>query len=116
LDDVVWQLDWIKPRISGRLLSFLKEYEPKHDDAVQKALGIILCNPNLNKKAFIDIAQSKINESLSFYRQALWLATWVRIEADTALKKLTSILEKTTDANQATEISIKFVISLSSFL
>ncbi len=112
LDDVVWQMDWIKRRIASRAKSFLKNYEPKHDDTVQKGLGIVLYDPDLDKKAFVDIAKSKIHKSSSVYRNALWLASWMRLEANSALGALTSILDETTDTTQATDLSMKFIAAL----
>ena len=46
------------------------------------------------------------------YKQALWLAAWMRIEADSAFLVLTAILNKTAEVNQATELSTKFIVAL----
>ncbi len=112
LDDVFWQLEWIKPRISSQILPFLEIYEPKHDDTVQKAVGIILSGPDLDRSAFVGIARTKVHTSASVYRQILWLAAWMRVEAKTALETLTSILNKITEAKQATDFSLKFIVAL----
>jgi hypothetical protein len=112
LDDVFWQLEWIRSRIASRILSFAKDYEPKHDDTVQKALGIILSDPDLNRKAFIEVSKGKVNQSSSLYRQALWLAAWMRVDSKTALQALTSILRKIDKTGQATGLSIKFIVAL----
>lgn len=112
LDAVSWHLEWIKPRISSQILSFMQRYEPKHDDAFEKALGIVLSDPNLDRKAFVDIAKTVVHRSSSLYRKALWLAAWMRIEAKTALREITSILKKITEAQKATELSINFIVAL----
>jgi hypothetical protein len=112
LDDVFWQLEWLQPRISSQILSLVKAYEPEHDDTVQKALGIILSDPNLDRKAFIEVAKEKVNQKSSFYRQVLWLAAWMRVDAATALQALTSILRKADKNRQSTELSTKFIVAL----
>jgi hypothetical protein len=112
LHDVSWQLDWIKPKISDRILSFLGRYEPKHDNTVQDALGIVLSCPGLNRKVFIDIAKTKVQDIPSGNRQALWLAGWMCVEAEGALQALQNVLSKITDPAQATEFSMRFIVGL----
>jgi hypothetical protein len=112
LDDVHWQLDWIKPIISDRILSFLARYEPKYDSTVQQALGIVLSCSDCNRRGFIDIAKRKIKEIPTGNRRALWLAGWMCVEAEGALQTLKSILSEVTDSAQATEFSMRFIVSL----
>ncbi len=112
LNDVFWQLDWIKPKISDRILSFLGHYEPKHDNTVQEALGIVLSGPYCNQRAFIDIAKTKVKEIPAGNRQALWLAGWMCVEAGDALQALKSILSQIADPAQATEFSMRFIVAL----
>ncbi|MEA3437977.1 MAG: hypothetical protein U9R43_16055, partial [Thermodesulfobacteriota bacterium] len=112
LDDVVWQLDWLKPKISSRILSFLKKYEPKHDDTVQKALGIVLSSPCLDQLAFAEIAKMKVLTIKPGNSQALWLATWMCVDAKGAIETLHAILSKTADAKYATELSMLFIVAL----
>ncbi|MBW2608025.1 MAG: hypothetical protein JRD05_10365 [Deltaproteobacteria bacterium] len=112
LDDVVWQLDWLKFKISSRIISFLKEYEPKHDDTVRKALGIVLASPGLDQAAFAEIAKTKVLTIKPGNRQALWLAAWMCVDAKGAIETLHAILSKTADAKYATELSMLFIVAL----
>ena len=112
LDDVVWQLDWIKPKISKQILSFLINYEPRHDDTVRKALGIVLAGVGLDKAALVKISQTKVRTITSINRQALWLAAWMCVDAKGAFEMLHSVLDKTTDAKHATELSMLFIDAL----
>jgi hypothetical protein len=112
LDDVFWQLNWIKPNISGRILSFLGIYEPKHDVTVKKALGIVLSCPGCNREAFIDIAKAKVECLPTENRQILWLAGWMCVEAEGALQALINILNQITVPSQATNFSMKFIVAL----
>lgn len=112
LGDVFWQLDWIKPKISDRILSFLGRYKPKHDSTVQEALGIVLSCPNCNPRAFVDIAKTIVKEIPAGNRKALWLAGWMCVEAEGALQALKSVLSGITDPAQATEFSMRFIVAL----
>ena len=112
LDDVVWQLDWIKPKISKQVLSFLKDYEPKHDDTVRKALGIVLASGGLDKAALVEISKTKVLTITSGNRQALWLAAWMCVDAKGALETLHAVLCKIDDDNYATEFSMLFIVAL----
>lgn len=112
LDDVFWQLDWIKPKISDQILSFLARYEPKYDNTVQEAIGIVLSFPGCNRGAFIDIAKTKVKEISAGNRQSLWLAAWLCVKAEGALQALKSILNQITHPAQATELLMRFVVAL----
>ncbi len=112
LDDILWQLDWLKPKISSRILSLLKDYEPKHDDTVQKALEIVLASPGLDQADFVEIAKKKVLTTGYNNRLALWLAAWMCVDAKSALKKLNSILNEITDAERATKLSMLFIVAL----
>lgn len=112
LDDVVWQSDWLKPKISSQILSFLKDYEPKHDDTVQKALEIVFADPCLDQIALVEIAQRKVLTIPPSNRQALWLAAWMHADAQSALKTLSSILGQSINAEQATELAMQFLVAL----
>ena len=112
LDDVYWQLDWLKPKISDRILSFLGRYEPKHDSTVQEALGIILSCSGCNQKVFIDIAKTKVKELPAGNRRTLWLAGWMCLDAEGALQALKSVFGEITDPAQATEFSMRFIVAL----
>ena len=112
LDDVVWQLDWLKPKISSRIISFLKEYEPKHDDTVRKALGIVLASSGLDQAAFAEITKTKVLTIKPGNRQALWLAAWMCIDAKRAIEPLYTVLSKTADAEYTTELSMLFIVAL----
>jgi len=112
LSDVFWQLDWIKPKISNRMLSFLGLFEPKHDITVEKALEIVLNCPDCNRRAFIDIAKTKVEYLPTEHRQALWLVGWLCVEAEEALQALMNILNQIKDPAQATNYSMKFIITL----
>jgi hypothetical protein len=112
LDDVFCQLDWIKPKISDRILSFLARYEPKHDNTVHEAIGIVLSCPDCNRREFIDIAKTKVKEISAGNRQALWLVAWLCVEAEGALQVLKSALSQITDSAQATEFLMRFIVAL----
>jgi hypothetical protein len=112
LDDVVWQGEWLKPKISSRIVSFLKNYEPKHDDTVRKALGIVLASPGLDQAAFIEIAKTKTLAIESINRRTLWLAAWICVDARGALETLHAVLCKIDDAKCATEFSMMFIVAL----
>lgn len=112
LNDMFWQLDWIKPKISERILSFLGRYEPKHDNSVQEALGIVLSCLDCNRRVFIDIAKTKVKEIPAGNRQALWLAGWMCVEAEGALQALKSVLSQIADSAQETEFSMRFIVAL----
>ncbi len=112
LDDVVWQLGWLKPKISNRIISFLKDHEPKHDDTVRKALGIVLSNPGLDQKVFVKIAKTKILTVKSNNRQALWLAAWMCVDSKGAFETLNAVLSRIADGKHATELSMLFIAAL----
>lgn len=112
LSNIFWQLDWIKANISDQILYFLGCYEPKHDTTVQQAIGIVLSCSDFNKKAFIDIAKTKIKELPVGNRQAVWLAGWMCVEADGALQALKSVLSQIADNAEATELIMRFIVSL----
>ena len=112
LDDVVWQSDWLKPKISSQILSLIEHYEPKHDDTVQKALEIVFADPCLDQIALVKIAKKKVMTVSSGNRQLLWLATWMRVDAKSALEPLSSILGQSINAEQATESAMQFLVAL----
>jgi hypothetical protein len=112
LSDVFWQLDWIKSSISERILSILGQYEPKHDNTVEEALGIVLGCPDCTRKTFAAVAKNKINRLPNGYRKALWLAGWMCIEAKGALQALKSVIGQIKDSAQATEFSMQFIVAL----
>jgi len=109
---VVWQLDWLKPKISSRIISFLKDYEPKHDETVRKALGIVLASAGLDQAALVEIAKMKVLATTSGNRRALWIAAWMCVDAKAALETLHAILRKIADAKHATELSMLFIDEL----
>jgi len=112
LDDIHWQLDWIKPIISDRLLSFLKRNEPKHDNSVHTALRILLSCRDINKRMLIDVAKTKIETLTVRTRQIHWLTVWMCIEAEGALHTLNSVLNQFRDSAEATEFAAMFVRAL----
>lgn len=112
LDDVVWHGEWLKPKISSRIISFLKDYEPKHDDTARKALEIVLVSLGLDEETLVEIAKTKVLKVTSVNRQALWLAVWMCIDAIGAFEALISILDNITDPERATELSVLFINSL----
>jgi hypothetical protein len=112
LSDVAWQADWLKPGISYQIVSFLNEYEPKHDDTVKIALGIVLAIPGLDQAAFIDIAKARAMAIKSHSRLALWLAAWMCLDAKGALDTLNSLLSRITDTVHATELCMMFIVAL----
>ena len=112
LDDVVWHLDSLKPKIANRILSLLKDYEPKHDVTVRKALEIVLVSLGLDQEALVEIAKTKVLRVTSVNRQALWLAAWMCIDAIGAFEALISILDNITDPERVTELSVLFINSL----
>ncbi len=112
LDDVVWHLDSLKPKIANRILSLLKDYEPKHDETVRKALEIVLVSLGLDQEALVEIAKTKVLRVTSVNKQALWLAAWMCIDARGAFEALISILDNITDPERVTELSVLFINSL----
>jgi hypothetical protein len=112
LDDVNWQADWLKPKISHAILSFLKQYEPRHDDTVKKALEVVLSNGTLDKDSFIAIARAKIGAQISNERKAVWIAAWMGIDSETAFKELKVFLEGIADAESATAAAMVFLTEL----
>ena len=112
LDDVVWQSDWLKPKISSQILSLIEHYEPKHDDTVQKALEIVFADPCLDQIALVKIAKKKVMTISSGNRQLLWLATWMCVDAKSALEILSSILGQSINAERATESAMQFLVAL----
>jgi len=76
------------------------------------ALGIVLAGPGLDRAALIEIAKTKIPTFTPGHRQALWLAAWMCVEAKGALEALSSILSKITKLEQATKLSMLFIIAL----
>ncbi|MFX0200816.1 MAG: hypothetical protein ACFFCW_32245, partial [Candidatus Hodarchaeota archaeon] len=112
LDDVAWQLEWLKPKISSRIISFLNDYEPKHDDTVRKALGIVLASADLDQPSLVEIAKMKVLSATSSNRQALWIAAWMCVDAKGALETLHAVLSKIADAKHATELSMLFIDAL----
>lgn len=109
LDDIVWGLDWIKPIISNQIFSFLNNYEPKHDDTIRKALGIVLLNPSLDKQSLISLAKIKVGSVPSDTRQVLWLVSWMCIDAINAAKRLKSILKQMNNKEKATNYFVQFI-------
>lgn len=109
LSDIDWQLNWIKPNLSTKILEFLKIYEPKQDDTVRKSLGIVLTN--LDKNTFLAITKDKV-QKVSGSKQAMWLATWMSVDAEEALEALASILEKFDKPEDATDFAMNFIVSL----
>ncbi len=109
LSDVDWQLNWIKPNLSTKILEFLKIYEPKQDDTVRRGLGIVLAN--LDKNTFLTITKDKV-QKVSGVRQAMWLAAWMSVEAEEALEALSSILEKFDKPEDATNFAMNFIVNL----
>jgi hypothetical protein len=112
LNDVFWQLDWIKPKISERILSHLERYNPKHDNTVEEALSIVLSCPDCNRDTFVSIAKNKIDSLPNENRKALWLAGWICVEAEGALRALIGALKQTKDPVQATNFSMQFIVAL----
>jgi len=112
LDKVAWHADWLKSDISSEIVSLLKVHEPKHDDTMQKALGIALARRSLDKVALTEIAKMKLSKTLSTNRQALWLAAWMSVDAVGGLWALRALLDKSADGENATDLSMRFVVSL----
>ncbi|MBE9570222.1 MAG: hypothetical protein IMF11_06335, partial [Proteobacteria bacterium] len=112
LDDVVWQLDWLKPKISSRIISFLKDYEPRHDETVRKVLGIVLASICLDQAALVEIAKMKVLAITSGNRRALWIAAWMCVDAKGALETLHGVLSKIADDKHSTELSMLFIDAL----
>lgn len=111
LDDVNWHTDWLKPKISQNILSYLEKYEPRYDDTVKKALEIVLVNPNLNKTQFTSIAKAKIGKAISDERKAIWLAAWIGIESEQAFNHLKEFLANIGD-EKATTAAMVFLREL----
>ena len=93
-------------------MDLLKEYEPKHDDTVQKAMGIVLASTGIDRAAFIEIAKEKVGAHTSGLRLALWLAAWMCLDARGALEVLSSTLRQIAVAEQATELAMLFIVTL----
>jgi hypothetical protein len=112
LDDVNWQADWIKPKISSTIISFLKKYEPRHDETVKKALEVVLSNGALDKDSLIAIARVKIGTQISNERKAVWIAAWMGIESEAAFNELQVFLKGIADAGSATTAAMVFLTEL----
>ncbi len=112
LNDVAWHADWLQPRISNGLLSLLRQYEPKHDDTVQRALGIVLGSGDLDTVAFVEIAKAKLSTALSSSRRALWLAAYMCVDATAALEVLRDLLDNSPTPKNATDLAMQFIVYL----
>jgi hypothetical protein len=112
LSKITYGSSWLIPKIGNRILTYLQDYEPRHDDTLNKAIGIVLSNSGLDQAAFVRIAKSKIEMSLSPSRKALWLAGWMCVDANGALETLRSVLANLISFEDATKFSTLFVISL----
>jgi hypothetical protein len=105
LDDVLWQAKWIYPFLSTKILKLLENYEPKHDDTVEKGLTIVLSSPDLDVKAIARVAKDKVGSPHSDSRQALWLAAWMQVDAGNSINKLETILGDIETPERATSIA-----------
>ncbi len=112
LDDVNWHTDWLKPKITHSILSYLDKYEPRHDDTVKKALEIVLANPNLNKTQFTSIAKAKIGKEISNDRKAIWFAAWIGIESEQSFNHLKEFFANISDEKAATTAAMVFLREL----
>ncbi|MDQ6958448.1 MAG: hypothetical protein Q9M24_04970 [Mariprofundaceae bacterium] len=105
-------LDWIKSKLSNPLLQLLKIYEPKHNQTVEHALEVVLATTKLDKKGFADLAKTKIGSAQELSRQALWLAAWTCVDAQNAIKKLTTLLNQLEDPDQTKILAMLFITYL----
>lgn len=112
LSDVFYGPDWLKHKIAKQLISPLRDYEPKHDETLSHALGIMLGSPDIDKPAFIGVAKANLEKASSFSRKALWLASWMCLDANGALERLKSVLGILDNAEEATNFSILFIVGL----
>ncbi|MBU4467301.1 MAG: hypothetical protein KKC39_00960 [Candidatus Omnitrophica bacterium] len=112
LDDVNWQADWLKSKISQRILKFLEKYEPHHDDTVKKALEIVLADVKLDKKSFTSLVKTKIEKQISNERKIIWLAAWMGIESELAFDELKKLLASISDSKTATTTAMIFLTEL----
>lgn len=112
LSKVTYQSDWLKPKIGYRIMMYLRDYEPKHDNTIDKALEIVLSCSGLDQMEFAKISKTKVERTASPTRRVMWLVAWMCVEAKSSFEMLKSILANIPESAEATEFSMMLLTSL----
>ena len=88
--------------------NFLEQREPAHSPTLESALSILLQWPDLDKKAFAELARTRCTSSSEEKRFLTWLVAWMCVDAEGAFAALSSWLEGATDQTEADRRMINF--------
>jgi len=101
LADLVWHGEGLIHLVKNALLTQLRSGDPPNDSILEKTLTLLLRQPDspilIPEEMAADRAQKYPPDS---YKFILWLAVWLQLDAEPALKFLQDILLKTSDVNQ----------------
>jgi len=106
------RLEWLRPKLAGRVFEILQVHEPKHFQSAEDALSIVLSADNLDVDTFVDLAKIKVGSLEELSRLGLWLAAWVSVQAAQGIDALTNRLAEFVDREQATNLAMCFITSL----
>jgi len=112
LDDVLWQAKWLYPHLSEKILKLLESHEPKHDATVEMGLSIVLAASDSDPKTIARVAKEKLVLPYNDNRQAYWLAAWMQVDAEEAIKVLEKTLGAIEEPARNTSIAMMFSVAL----
>lgn len=112
LDKLAWQGEWIRSKLGCSVLKILKNHEPKHTEILLKSLVIIFDSKNVNNDDLSELAQNRIEQHLCHEKHAVWFAVWVALKPQDAILELENYLSSISDASQATEFAMRFIVNL----
>lgn len=101
LSDLIWHGEGLIHLVKDVLLAQLRSGDPPNDSILEKTLTLLLHHPDSPTLILAEMAADRAQKyQPANYKFILWLAVWLQLDAEPALKFMQEILLKTADANQ----------------
>jgi len=108
----VSRLEWLRPKLAGRVFEMLQVHEPQYLQSVEDALNIILSSDSLDESGFVELAKIKVDSLKEVSRIGLWFAAWTSVQAEQGIDTLSEKLSAMDDREQATLLAMHFITAL----
>lgn len=101
LSDLIWHGEGLIYLVKDVLIAQLRSGDPLNDSILETTLTLLLRQPDSPILILSEMAADRAQKyQPANYKFILWLAVWLQLDAEPALKFMQEILPKTVDANQ----------------
>ncbi|TDB67850.1 NACHT domain-containing protein [Arundinibacter roseus] len=113
LSSVSWSYEWLWDRLGPKLLPLLEKALPNGENLLY-ALKIIQGSFTVSNSDLANLAARKCKSAISLENLGYWFSTWIGVDPDPAIHRLTSHLKKLLleDKEAAKNLAMKVVVCL----